>query len=144
MDYKQKMMHHIAKAEEWHEEVVRLEKAAEVRALNEIAARQTFNGFGRKAKAARKLRAEDVAKRLLMVHMKQILDASLTYKGAVGNRNGHQEQAKMYGIAVQAMKSPTEKPLIPWEQCEDAMHGQPHAQHEWKTTQGRLLWCQGA
>lgn len=142
---RQKMQEHLTAAEQWQARIVRFEQAAQARAQAKIE--QMAGGRYATSKLARE--GIDNPAVLLFHTSKELVDDVL-YKQAVSNRNAHETQAQMYALAalVDAQQQPITAMLqtapLPWEQCEDSLHDQPHRQHEWTTTTGQRLWCQGA
>lgn len=81
MNNREKMEYHIAKAEEWQVKVKALEDEAERKAKVKVMSKE---GLGH--------RPEYIAKTLLK--------DNFWYDRAIGNRDGHETQAQMYGIAA--------------------------------------------
>ena len=134
MTYQQKMAEHIAAAEKWQAEVELIENKALAHARIESKRPRLH---GREARHSDEYLAST------------LLKDNFEYKRAVGNRNGHQTMAQMYGVAAlveatQPEPEPEVKRPIPSDRCDDAFYARPHAAHEWRSTEGRRLWCQGA
>lgn len=78
-----KALYHLNKAEYWQQEVERLEAWAEGEARRRMPSRRRRDGF--------ELTVEYMVKVVLTDHFE--------YSAAIGNRNGHQQQANMYLLA---------------------------------------------
>src|SRR5262245_7689305 len=80
MTNRQKLEYHIKEAERWQESVLSMETEA----LEEAKARVKRDKSGQRP----------------LYIAKTILTDNFWYDQAVANRNGHQEQARMYGLAA--------------------------------------------
>lgn len=91
MTYQQKMIEHLEAAERWQVEVDAKEQVAFVNAKKLLAEKRA------RSKGSREWYQSDD---LVYYYAKLELEKDYMYLRAVGNRDAHQKQAQLYGIAA--------------------------------------------